>query len=260
MNKLVWRGETVNGKYLGEVALLTDLSPVVHCETFVDGHWRLWSYIGEREQVIQQGQAPSLAEAQQVCEQTALAVQGLSTSPPIQPHMQPMPMMPPMYMHQYPPMFNQQSTQVAYEEVVSSMSLQELRFKFRRWAISLTMIGGVFLSIWYSMMLKPISTISLLLVLASIVWGAQSLIKSFKRQKVAVSTPTMDEGITIFPSPQILQPSQLSAPSFMPQQMQSIPIQTVPQLPMPNMQNMHTEQTNFYNPQLQMQNYSRSNG
>jgi len=78
MNKLVWRGETVNGKYLGEVALLTDLSPVVHCETFVDGHWRLWSYISDKEQIIQQGKAPSLVEAQQVCEQTALAVQGLS--------------------------------------------------------------------------------------------------------------------------------------------------------------------------------------
>ena len=41
MNQLVWRGETVRGKYLGEVAILTELSPVVHCETFVDGHWRL---------------------------------------------------------------------------------------------------------------------------------------------------------------------------------------------------------------------------
>ena len=36
MSKLVWRGETVNGKYLGEVSFLTNLNPVVHYETFVD--------------------------------------------------------------------------------------------------------------------------------------------------------------------------------------------------------------------------------
>jgi len=259
MNELVWRGETVNGKYLGEVALLTDLSPVVHCETFVDGQWRLWSYIDEREQVIQQGQAPSLAEAQHVCEQTALAIQGLQ-GPPMQPSM-PMPqmLMPNMYMHQYPPMQNQ----VAYEEVAPAVSIEELRYKFRRWAISLTLIGGVFLSIWYSMMLKPLSTISLLLVLTSIIWGAQSLIKSFKRSKVSVATSNSDEGITIFPSPQLIPPTQLSASSFMPQQMQAIPVQTMPQLPMshtPHMQNMQAAQTSFYSPQLQMQNYSRSNG
>ena len=254
MNQLVWRGETVNGKYLGEVAILTDLSPVVHCETFVDGHWRLWSYIGEKEQVIQQGKAASLAEAQHVCEQTALAMQGLQASPlpPIQP-MQPMPM-PNMYMPQYPPM----PTQVAYEEVAPSLSVQELRYKFRRWAISLTMIGGVFLSIWYSMMLKPLSTISLLLVLTSIIWGAQSLIKSFKRPRVSVATPSRDEGITIFPSPQLLQASQFSPPSFRSHQMQAAPIQTMPQLPMQVAQ--QTAQANFYNPHLHMQNYSRSNG
>lgn len=241
MNQLVWRGETVRGKYLGEVAILTDLSPIVHCETFVDGHWRLWSYVGEKEQVIQQGKAPSLVEAQHVCEQTALAMQGLQASPP---PMQSMPM-PNMYMPQYPPM----PPQVAYEDVAPSLSAEELRYKFRRWAISLTMIGGVFLSIWYSMMLKPLSTISLLLVLASIIWGAQSLIKSFKRPKRSVSTPIRDEGITIFPSPQLLQASQ-----FMAHQMQNTPIQTMPQLP------MQTAQTNFYTPQPQMQNYSRSNG
>lgn len=249
MNQLVWRGETVNGKYLGEVAILTDLSPVVHCETFVDGHWRLWSYVGEKEQVIQQGKAPSLAEAQHVCEQTALAMQGLQASPPSIP-MQPMPM-PNMYMPQYPPM----PTQVAYEDVTPSLSAQELRYKFRRWAISLTMIGGVFLSIWYSMMLKPLSTISLLLVLTSIIWGAQSLIKSFKRPKV--STPGRGEGMAIFPSPQLLQASQFSPPSFRSHQMQPAPIQTMSQLPVQIAQ--QAAQPNFYNPQLQMQNYSRSN-
>ena len=181
MNQLVWRGETVNGKYLGEVAILIDLSPVVHCETFVDGHWRLWSYIEEKEQIIQQGKAPNLAEAQNVCEQTALAIQGLQ-GPPMQQPM-PMPQMPNMYM-QYPPM----PPQVAYEEVEPSLSLQELRYKFRRWAISLTMIGGVFLSIWYSMILKPLSTISLLFVLVSIIWGAQSLIKSFKPERRTIGT------------------------------------------------------------------------
>lgn len=257
MNQLVWRGETVNGKYLGEVAILTDLSPVVHCETFVDGHWRLWSYVGEKEQVIQQGKAPSLVEAQHICEQTALAMQGLQTSPPPMQPMPPMPM-PNMYMPQYPPM----PSQVAYEDVIQLVSAEELRYKFRRWAISLTMIGGVFLSIWYSMMLKPLSTISLLLVLASIIWGAQSLIKSFKRPKVSVSTPGRDEGITIFPSPQLLQANQFSPPSFRSHQMQSAPVQNIP---VQNMQQLplqlahQTAQANFYNPQLQMQNYSRSN-
>jgi len=248
MNKLVWRGETVNGKYLGEVAILTELSPVVHCETFVDGHWRLWSYVGEKEQVIQQGKAPSLVDAQYVCEQTALAMQGLQASPPPMPVMQqPMPM-PNMY--QYPPI----TPQMVYEEVEPSLSLEELRYKFRRWAISLTMIGGVFLSIWYSMMLKPLSTISFLLVLASIVWGARSLIRSFKHTKVSMPRPVVNEDITIFPSPQILQSGQFSPPSFGLHQMQAAPIQAMPQLP------IQTAQTNFYNPQLQMQNYSRSNG
>jgi len=228
MNKLVWRGETVNGKYLGEVAILTELSPVVHCETFVDGHWRLWSYVGEKEQVIQQGKAPSLVDAQYVCEQTALAMQGLQASPPPMPVMQqPMPM-PNMY--QYPPI----TPQMVYEEVEPSC--------------------GVFLSIWYSMMLKPLSTISFLLVLASIVWGARSLIRSFKHTKVSMPRPVVNEDITIFPSPQILQSGQFSPPSFGLHQMQAAPIQAMPQLP------IQTAQTNFYNPQLQMQNYSRSNG
>ena len=256
MNQLVWRGETVNGKYLGEVAILTDLSPVIHCEVFVDGHWRLWSYIGEKEQVIQQGQAPSLGEAQHVCEQTALAIQGLQSSSPPMPNMppmqQPMPMAN-MYMH-YPPM----PIQGAYEEVATSISAQELRYKFRRWAISLTMIGGVFLSIWYSMMLKPLSTISLLFVIASIIWGAQSLIKSFKRSSVVAST----EGTStnIFPRPQIPQMPQIAqypSNSFMPNAMHVMqsgqtvaapiqaPVQAMAQLP------LQATQANFYNPHLQ---------
>ena len=259
MNQLVWRGETVKGKYLGEVAILTELSPIVHCETFVDGHWRLWSYVGEKEQVIQQGKAPSLLEAQHVCEQTALAIRGLQsglqaglqTSPPPMPN---------MYMQHYPP------TQVAYEavEVEPSLSAQELRYKFRRWAISLTMLGGIFLSIWYSMMLKPLSTISLLLVLASIIWGAQAVIKSFKRPTTSVATSSADEGMAIFPNPQFPQARQVSQPSFRPyrsQQMQAIPVmaqmpqvQQVPQLP------AQASQANFYNPHLQMHTYTRSNG
>ena len=196
--------------------------------------------------MIQQGKAPSLVEAQHVCEQTALAIQGLQTSPP---PMQSMPM-PNMYMPQYPSI----PPQVTYEEVAPSLSAEELRYKFRRWAISLTMIGGVFLSIWYSMMLKPLSTISLLLVLTSIIWGAQSLIKSFNRPKRSVSTPLRDEGITVFPSPQLLQASQYMAHQMQNTAMQTLPIQTVSQLP------MQTAQANFYNPQTQMQNYSRSNG
>ena len=102
------------------------------------------------------------------------------------------------------------------------------------------------------MMLKPLSTIGLLLVLTSIIWGAQSLIKSFKSPK---SSPTMNEGIALFQNPQLLQANQFSAPSFLPSKMQAIPVQVAPPLPMPNMQ---TTQANFYNPQLQ--NYSRSNG
>lgn len=202
MNKLVWRGETVNGKYLGEVALLTDLSPVVHCETFVDGNWRLWSYVDDREQVLQQGKTPSLKEAQYICEQTALALQGVqglqnASDMPMQPMM-------PVFMSVMPNMYAQ-AQQDVYENVQPSRFIQELRFKFRRWAISLTLIGCVFLSIWYSMMLKPVSTISLLLVLTSIIWGAQAIIKSFKRSRISASPPPthMDDGITIFSTSQV---------------------------------------------------------
>jgi len=147
------------------------------------------------------------------------------------------------------------------------------------------MIGGVFLSIWYSMMLKPISTISLLLVLASIVWGAQAIIKSFKRPKVSVTkpTPSVDEGITIFPTlsmtPQALtqfastnqlgfaannHSNHLQAQAMQTgqtiQPMQSMQpfVQVMPQLPTHTSQ--HTNQAGFYNP-LHMQHYQqRSNG
>ena len=209
MNQLVWRGETVNGKYLGEVALLTELSPVVHCESFVDGNWRLWSYMDDREQVLQQGKATNLKEAQYICEQTALALQGIQGSQnasdvPMQPMM-------PVFMPIMPNMYTQQPQQAAYEnsyehvDMQPSSSLQELRFKFRRWAISLTLMGCIFLSIWYSMMLKPVSTISLLLVLTSIIWGAQAVIKSFKRPRSSASPPSsyMDDGITIFSTSQV---------------------------------------------------------
>jgi len=239
MNQLVWR------------AILTELSPVIHCEVFVDGHWRLWSYIGEKEQVIQQGQAPSLGEAQHVCEQTALAIQGLQNPSPT---MQPMPM-PNMYMHPPLPI---QPAQGAYEEVVTSISVQELRYKFRRWAISLTMIGGIFLSIWYSMLLKPLSTISLLFVIASIIWGAQSLIKNFKRSCVVASTAQV---------PQMPQIAQYPSNSFMPNAMHAMqPIQNMQagsapiQTPMQAMAQLPLQatQANFYNPHLQ--HYSRSKG
>ncbi len=290
MNQLVWRGETVNGKYLGEVAILTELSPVVHCESFVDGHWRLWSYIEDKEQVIQQGKSASLEEATYICEQTALAIQGLQGlqgAAPMSPAMPTMPMMPmPMLM---PNMYMQ--AQTSYENVKTSIPLQELRFKFRRWAISLTLIGGVFLSIWYSMMLKPVSTISMLIVLASIIWGAHALIKSFKRPKVSVAHPRHSSNAssnpafataTIFPTaqmmsqmtPQFKPDGQLGMARTIPQAIpQAIPqtIQALSQLPMQGANvyqggyqvgqqaiQQQAVQTDFYNPQLQY--YQRSNG
>ncbi len=231
-NQLVWRGETVNGKYLGEVALLTDLSPVVHCESFVDGHWRLWSYVNDSEQVIQDGKAASLEEAKYVCEQTALAIQGLHNlqSAPMQQPMQPMhPMQPMLQMPVFMP--NMTAPQASYEEVDPSPSLQELRFKFRRWAISLTLIGGVFLSIWYSMLLKPVSTISLLVVLTSIIWGAQALIKSFRRpqQTVSVDSP---ESLAPTLTPTVLATPRFKPARFRPASAQQVAfVQAVPQLP-----------------------------
>lgn len=257
MDQLVWRGETVNGKYLGEVALLTDLSPVVHCETFVDGNWRLWSYVADREQVLQQGKATSLKEAQYICEQTALALQGVqglqnAETMPMQPMMPllmtVMPNMQPMYASSPHHMQSQyaQSQQNAYEDVDNIDGkypglLQELRFKFRRWAISLTLIGGVFLCIWYSMLLKPVSTIGLLLVLTSIIWGSQALITSFKRPKASTSSPTVDEGITIFSTSQV-RPSRrqqsknvYSRRQPQPQLPQSVPYMAAGQIPASHM-------------------------
>lgn len=182
--QLDWQSETLEGSYLGEVALCFHAGEAIHCEALEDGHWHIWHYQGERMETIQKGQLNDLAAAQAACQrvmqhrfspQMSETARFAETLPP---QAQSTHMSMPFYMPNDYPVTTESVPAAAFSDnatVQKNEAHPSVRQRLRVWALLTTGLGALLLTLWYGFLLQPVKTTSVVLCIMLLFWAGMNL-------------------------------------------------------------------------------------